>query len=120
MPCHVRSASKLKIRRSPSQFPPRDAVLRLDKPADRRVHDLVRRFCTGRWPLWSLLGVYGGPDALRCAVKWLRGGPGTFSVVEITPDGLALRWWYYPTADAACTALPAKTTADAVVGGTQQ
>jgi hypothetical protein len=46
------------------------ASLDLSKPAERAAHDLVRRFSSGRWPLWRLLGMRREGKTLYVAVEW--------------------------------------------------
>ncbi len=68
--------------------------------------DLLRRFCSGRWPLWRLLAVRVGSGALLTAVEWCRTGQRKrFAVAELTLDGLEVRWRSFTSARATRTAL---------------
>ena len=68
--------------------------------------DLLRRFCSGRWPLWRLLAVRVGSGALLTAVEWCRTGqPKRFAVAELTFDGLEVRWRSFSSARATRAAL---------------
>lgn len=68
--------------------------------------DLLRRFCSGRWPLWRLLAVRIGSGALLTAVEWCRTGQlKRFAVAELTFDGLEVRWRGFTSARATLTAL---------------
>jgi hypothetical protein len=93
-----------------SSIPLRPAVIvaRLDlsKPPERAAQDLVRRFSSGRWPLWRLLGIRREGRNLYVAVEWRRcRKPASYSVVEVSLRRIALRWWYTPSATAARRAL---------------
>lgn len=68
--------------------------------------DLLRRFCSGRWPLWRLLAVRVGSGALLAAVEWCRTGQRKhFAVAELTFDGLEVRWRSFTSARATRAAL---------------
>lgn len=68
--------------------------------------ELLRRFCSGRWPLWRLLAVRVGSGALLTAVEWCRTGqPKRFAVAELTFDGLEVRWRSFTSARATRAAL---------------
>ena len=53
------STSKTLARSSPKLSPTVAAVLNLAVPQEQAAHDLLRRFCTGRWPIWRLLAAAG-------------------------------------------------------------
>lgn len=109
MPCHVPSASVPRVRLAPSLsvFPVAViATLDLANPHERAAHDLLRRFCSGRWPLWRLLGMRRSGRTLHVAVEWLRcRRPDRFSMVQVTLDQQALSWTYFPSAAATQRAL---------------
>lgn len=106
MCCHVRGASASRrrhqhARRSPP-LPPL-AVLSLDKPAEREVHDFLRRATSKRFPLWKLLDLRRQGATLLCVVRWLypenAGKP--FSLAELSLEQTAVCWRDYATAEAA-------------------
>jgi hypothetical protein len=109
MPCHVPATSVLSRRQRPSLLqgmPVIAARLDLSKPAERAAHDLVLRFSTGRWPLWRLLAMHRRGRHLYVAVEWRRcRKPDPYSVVEVSLEETAIRWWYAPSATAARQAL---------------
>lgn len=109
MPCHVPATSVSSRRPRPSlslSVPVIVATLDLSKPAERAAHDLVRRFSSGRWPLWRLLGMRRQGRRMYVAVEWRRcSKPDSYSVVEVSLRRIALRWWYAPSALAARSAL---------------
>lgn len=98
-----------KIRPRPSLPPPAiAATLDLSQPGERAAHDLLQRFCTGRWPVWRLLGLRREGLALHAAVEWRRcRRPFAFSLIQIALDAPALRWKYVPSALDARKALTA-------------
>ena len=69
MACHVPSATVPRGRLSQPhrKVPTLVAVLNLADAQERAAHDLLRRFCTGRWPIWRLL-------ALRWTSLWTSNG----------------------------------------------
>jgi len=82
-----------KIRPRPSPPPSIAATLDLSQPGERAAHDLLRRFGTGRWPLWRLLGLRRGDGVLFAAVEWLRSHePARFAVAELSLRGRAVSW----------------------------
>lgn len=105
MPCHVPSASVPRVRRAPSLsvFPVAViATLDLADPNERAAHDLIRRSCSGRWPLWRLLGMRRAGRTLHVAVEWLRcRRHDRYSVVQVALGQQALSWTYFPSATAA-------------------
>lgn len=58
----------------------------------RRLRDLIRRFHSGRWPLFRCLGMRNVNGSLVEAVEWLRTSPLRYSVIYWQSDGLGLRW----------------------------
>ena len=118
MPCHARSSKS--SRRHPSVLPSRppsriEARLNLDEPGERNAFELIRRYTTGRWPLWRLLGMYREGPVLYCAVEWLRTGKGShsekYALAEVALDHIGVRWHYRASAAAARAVLLAKSAA---------
>lgn len=110
MPCHVRSASLPRKRCHPSlsrRAPRVVAKLDMNHEVERDTQAFLTRACSGRWPLWRLLGMKRHGDILALCVRWLRCGDEPYSVVEMALDRVALCWRYFPTAAAARTALAA-------------
>lgn len=109
MPCHVPATSVSSVHRSPSLFKSAPSIVaRLDlaKPAERRAHDLVLRFSTGRWPLWRLLDMRREGLILYVAVEWRRSrASDPYSVVQVSLSRTTLRWRDFQTAVAARRAL---------------
>lgn len=100
------STSKTIVRSSPKLSPPVTAVLDLVAPEERATFDLLRRFCTGRWPLWRLLDVRREGNTLCAAVEWRRSrGHERYSVARLSLKMIAIRWRYVPSAAAAREAL---------------
>jgi hypothetical protein len=101
MPCHVPATSASSRRRSflPRSNAPRVvAQLDLQRPGERAAHDLVRRFASGRHPLWRILGIRRGDKCLYIGVEWRRGhDESRFSVVELSMTEIGLRWSSYAT-----------------------
>jgi hypothetical protein len=109
MPCHVPGTSVSSHRRRTLLSPSATvivATLNLRKPIEREVHALIRRFSSGRWPLWRLLGMRREGLKLYVAVEWRRARrPDPYSVVEVSLRSIAFRWWYAPSETAARIAL---------------
>lgn len=104
MPCHVPSATVPRGRLSLSRrkAPTVVAVLDLTDPPERAAHDLLRRFCTGRWPIWRLLALRRGDGVLYAAVEWVCcKARSRFAVAEVSLREQAVCWRYFPTAAAA-------------------
>ena len=103
MPCHVRSSSVSRRRRtlSPSGLllghPKPAALLDLSKPGERYVERFMRWAATGPRPLWSPLAVAKREKVLLVAVAW-REWPHDepFGLVEISLAGDGLRWQSFP------------------------
>lgn len=71
-------------------------------PADA----LVRRFTTGRWPLWRVLARRGHANGLFVALEWVRARScAPYSVVEVSADAQTLSWRDFPSARHARAAL---------------
>lgn len=111
MPCHVPSATVHRGRHPTSsrqKVPTVVATLDLATPQERATHDLLRRFCSGRWPLWRLLGLRRDERTLYAAVEWVRSKRSPrFSVAELSLERTAVCWRCFPSALAARRALAA-------------
>lgn len=79
-------------KRPTTTMPPFAARLDLTDEGQRRLHDLIERFHTGRWPLFRCLGMRQIDGVLYEAVEWLRMDRPSFGVVTWRSDGLGLRW----------------------------
>lgn len=105
MPCHVPATSASSRRRRPSKSsrpPSIVATLDLTKPGERAAHELLLGFCTGRWPLWRVLGLRRSGSTLFIAVMWIRGVPkDRYAVAELSLDKRAVCWSYFPSAASA-------------------
>jgi hypothetical protein len=89
--------------------PPRIvAKLDLSKETERDTQSFIKRACTGRWPMWRLLGMRRKGRTLYAAVEWVRNEPVVYTLVNIALDKCAMNWRYFPTAAAALAALDAK------------
>lgn len=89
-------------RRSPAVA----ASLDLSDDTQRRIHALIQRFHSGRWPLFRCLGMRQVGGVIHEAVTWPRMHAPMFSVVTYHRDGLGLSWRDFPNKTAALTALP--------------
>lgn len=108
MPCHVRSASVPKKRRRSSlkMSPPRIlAKLDLGNEVERDTQAFLKRACSGRWPMWRLLGMKRQGHTLTLCVEWLRRCEPLYSVVWISLDEFVFSSRNFPTAAAARSAL---------------
>lgn len=88
-------------RGSPPSLSPATIVATLDlaQPQERAAHELLRRFCTGRWPTWRLFGLRRSGRTLYAAVEWQRCKTRErFSVAELSLDGPAVRWRCFTSA----------------------
>lgn len=105
MPCHVPATSVRSRPRRPSKSsrpPSIVATLDLTKPGERAAHELLLGFCTGRWPLWRLLGLRRSDSTLFIAVRWVRGvQKDCYAVAELALDRRAVCWSYFPSAASA-------------------
>jgi len=68
------------------------AKLDLADEGQRRLHDLIRRTHTGRWPMLRSLGMRQIGGVLYEAVEWLRMATPSYSVMRWQPDGLGMSW----------------------------
>ncbi len=73
--------------------------------AQQRVHGLIQRFHTGRWPLFRCLRMRQIEGIVFEAVQWLRVEPPLFAVVRYHQDGYGLSWQRYKSRKAALAAL---------------
>jgi hypothetical protein len=101
--------NRLSTRPRPSPVPASTVVATLDMnhEVERDIHAFLTRACSGRWPMWRVLGMKRLGDTLFVCVKWLRCADGRYSLVAVSLDRIALRWCYFPTASAGCSALAA-------------
>jgi len=81
------------------------AKLQLNNDGDRRLHELIRRFHTGRWPTFRALGMRQIDGAIVEAVQWYRMKEKIYSVVWWRMDGLGLSWQHQSSSQAALTCL---------------
>lgn len=111
------STSKTLVRSSPKRSPPPiAAVLDLAAPHERATFELLLRFCTGRWPLWRLLGLRREGYTLYAAVEWRRATrPDRYSIAELSLESCEVCWRYLPSAQAARQALRALASAPQAV-----
>lgn len=79
-------------KRPTTTMPPIAARLDLTNEGQRRLHDLIKRFHTGRWPLFRCLGMRNVNGSLVEAVEWLRTSPPRYSVIYWQNDGFGLYW----------------------------
>lgn len=79
--------------------------LDLSDDAQKRIHELIQRLHTGRWPLFRCLGMRQHGGVIYEAVQWLRFEPGRFAVVEYRQDGRGLSWCRCASKSAAVTTL---------------
>lgn len=95
--------SRLSLKLSPPSIA---AVLDLAAPQERAAFELLRRFCTGRWPLWRLLGLRWQGCTLCAAVEWRRTARAErYSVAELSLEARSVCWRYFPSATEARRAL---------------
>jgi hypothetical protein len=73
--------------------------------AQQRIHELIQRFHTGRWPLFRCLRLRQIEGIVFEAVQWLRVEPPQFAVVKYHRDGHGLSWQRYTSRKAALAAL---------------
>ncbi|MBL9007481.1 MAG: hypothetical protein JNJ46_24705 [Myxococcales bacterium] len=79
--------------------------LDLADDAQKRIHELIQRFHSGRWPLFCCLAIRQHNGSVYEAVQWLRAEPPLFAVVDYRQDGLGLSWRPYVSRHAALVAL---------------
>lgn len=79
--------------------------LDLADDAQKRIHELIQRFHSGRWPLFRCLGMRQHSGSIYEAVQWLQVEPPLFAVVEYRPDGFGFSWRPYASRRAALAAL---------------
>lgn len=96
-------------KRTAKTMPPIAARLDLADEGQRRLHDLIRRMHTGRWPLFKCLGMRQINGVLYEAVEWLRIAEPSFGVVTWRSDGLGMTWHEAETAERARSVLRARS-----------
>lgn len=85
--------------------------LDLADDAQKRIHELIQRLHSGRWPLFRSLGMRQHEGVVYEAVQWLRVEPPRFAVVEFRQDGFGFSWRPYASGRAALAALRSQTPA---------
>lgn len=73
MLCHVRSASPRRKHRIPSlmvSWPRIVAKFDMRNQVERDTQAFLKRACSGRWPMWRLLGMKRHGDTLFVSVEW--------------------------------------------------
>lgn len=78
--------------KKPQDIHPLVAMLDDNNADQRRLRDLIRRFHSGRWPLFRCLGMRNVNGSLVEAVEWLRTSPSRYSVIHWQSDGCGLFW----------------------------
>lgn len=96
-----RLAASSRRRSSPSVA----VSLDLADDAQKRVHELIQRFHSGRWPIFRCLGMRQYDGVVYEAVQWLGMEPSRFAVVQYERDGLGLSWQTYESKSSAQSAL---------------
>lgn len=79
-------------KRTTTTMPSIAARLDLTDEGQRRLHALIQRFHTGRWPLFRCLGMRQVNGVIYEAVEWLRMAEPSFAVVTWRADGSGLSW----------------------------
>lgn len=79
--------------------------LDLADDAQKRIHELIQRVHSGRWPLFRCLDMRQRDGVIYEAVQWLRVEPARFAVVQYDRDGLGLSWQSYASKNSALSAL---------------
>src|SRR5262249_51407303 len=108
MPCHVRCATSPKRHRRPSlpMSPPRIvATLDMRNEVERDTQAFLKHACSGRWPMWRLLGRRRWGQVLAACFEWLGSRDTRYSLVDLSLDRPKLCWSYFSTVAAACSAL---------------
>ena len=78
--------------RKTKRMPAVVARLDLEDADQHRLHGLIQRMHSGRWPLFRLLGMRQIAGVLYEAVEWLRMAKPQFGLVTWRSDGLGLSW----------------------------
>lgn len=68
------------------------AQLDLANDDQRRLHALITRMHSGRWPLFRMLAMRQIGRELHEAVQWRGARPDRYAVVTWRSDGLGLSW----------------------------
>ena len=95
-------------KRSAATMPTIAAQLDLTNEGHLRLHDLIRRMHTGRWPLFISLGMRQVDGVIYEAAQWARMKTPTFSVITWHQDGFGMDFEDAPTASHARRILNAK------------
>lgn len=93
--------------RKTKRMPAVVARLDLEDADQHRLHGLIQRMHTGRWPLFRSLGMRQIAGVLYEAVEWLRMAKPQFGLVTWREDGLGLSWKDADSADEARAMLKA-------------
>ena len=110
MPCHVPSTTTPRARRRPSlsllMGPPKMvATLDLTSETEQKIHAIIQRFHTGRWPLFRCHALRRVGSLIYEVAEWrpyrTDGREPKFSVVTWTLTEIGLSWSDYATLDAA-------------------
>lgn len=99
---HIATTSTTSHRRS---APTIAGSFNLADGAQQRIHELIQRFHTGRWPLFRCLRMRQIEGIVFEAVQWLRVEPPQFAVVKYHQDGYGLSWQRYKSCKEALAAL---------------
>ena len=91
--------------RKTKRMPAVVARLDLEDADQHRLHGLIQRMHSGRWPLFRLLGMRQIAGVLYEAVEWLRMAKPQFGLVTWRSDGLGLCWRDQPSVAAAMMSL---------------
>ncbi len=86
---------------STHRMPPIAALLNLADENQRRLHDLIKRMHTGRWPLFRLLAMRQIDGVLYEAVQWRGEPPAYYALVTWRNDGQGMTWEPVASADKA-------------------
>ena len=84
--------------KKPQDIHPLVASLNENDADQRRLQALIRRFHSGRWPLFRCLGMRQVNGVIYEAVEWLRMAKPRFAVVTWQTDGLGMSWRDMPSA----------------------
>ncbi|MBL9005609.1 MAG: hypothetical protein JNJ46_15245 [Myxococcales bacterium] len=93
--------------RKAKRMPAVVARLDLEDADQHRLHGLIQRMHSGRWPLFRLLGMRQIAGVLYEAVEWLRMAKPQFGLVTWRSDGLGMSWKDADSADEARAMLKA-------------
>lgn len=80
-----------RIAKKTQDIHPLVAALDENDADQQRLRDLIRRFHSGRWPLFRCLGMRQINGIMFEAVEWLRMKSPRFGLVEWHSDGLGMQ-----------------------------